>query len=232
MDPFWGAFPPREQIASMDPEELGPFILRYLKGDASGLNGGRLNRYNFGNSLPGDHIGEALMEAWMWLEREGFLAPKPGDAGEWRFITRKGQAIEAAEDFAAYNRASMFPVDVDPVLVRLVKPLFLRGDYDTAVFRAFKEVEVRVRSKADLGLEHFGRGLMQRAFGTPALLTGSHPEDTAALRELFSGAMSFFKNPSSHREVQFEDPQEVIDMICSANHLLRIVGRLKVVARS
>lgn len=51
------------------------------------------------------------------------------------------------EDFAAYRLASMFPDGLDAVIMRAVKPLFVRGDYDTGVFRAFKEVAVRVRRK-------------------------------------------------------------------------------------
>jgi hypothetical protein len=41
----------------------------------------------------------------------------------------------------------MFPDGLDPIIMSSVKPMFVRGEYDTAVFRAFKEVEVRVRNK-------------------------------------------------------------------------------------
>ena len=46
-----------------------------------------------------------------------------------------------------------------------------------------------------------------------------------ALRELFCGAISSLKNPASHREVRFEDVHEVVDLICFANQLLRIIAR-------
>ena len=107
--------------------------------------------------------------------------------------------------------------------------MFLRGDYDTAVFRAFKEVEVRVRDKSGLGDDLIGRELMVRAFGPTGPLTNSDAPkgEQDAARELFSGAISFCKNPSSHREVQFENPREVVDLVCFANQLLRIVDRLK-----
>ena len=50
--------------------------------------------------------------------------------------------------------------------------------------------------------------------------------DRAAMREMFAGAFSICRNPSAHREVKFDDPREVIDMICFANQLLRIIGRI------
>jgi uncharacterized protein (TIGR02391 family) len=128
----------------------------------------------------------------------------------------------------AYKMASLFPRYLDPVLIRTVKPLFIRGDYDTAVFRAFKEVEVRVRKKAGYGNDKFGRDLMTHAFGSNGPLTDKDASkgEQDALRECFAGTFTQCRNPSSHREVKFDDPTEVIDLICIANQLLRIVGRL------
>jgi uncharacterized protein (TIGR02391 family) len=91
----------------------------------------------------------------------------------------------------------------------IAKPLFLRGDYDTAVFGAFKQVEVRVRKKAGLATE-YGRSLMLKAFGEAGPLTAGNKDDRSATRELFAGAISFFKNPPSHHEIQFENPREVV----------------------
>jgi hypothetical protein len=42
------------------------------------------------------------------------------------------------------------------------------------------------------------------------------------MRDLFAGAFSIFRNPSAHQEVKFDEPREVIDMICFANQPLRI----------
>jgi uncharacterized protein (TIGR02391 family) len=182
-----------------EPEELGPFILRHLKRDGS-LH----NRFNFFTNIPNE-VQTYLMEGWMWLEREGFIGIKPNDQfGLQYFVTRKGDRVAQEEDFEAYRKAGLFPAYVDAVLIRMVKPLFIRGDYDTAVFRAFKEVEVRVRKKAGYGNEEYGRDLMVHAFGPNGPLTDkTAPKgEQDSRRELFAGAISQCKNPSSHREVQ------------------------------
>ena len=72
----------------------------------------------------------------------------------------------------------------------------------------------------------YGRQLMLRAFGDTGPLKVGNKDDQSAARELFAGAISFFKNPPSHHEIQFENPREVVDMICFADELLRIVDRL------
>jgi uncharacterized protein (TIGR02391 family) len=217
-------FPDRANLLEMEPEELAPLLLRYLTGpNASGM----LNRFNFMQNVPDGGLARCFMEAWMWLEREGLLAPKPADIGDWRFVTRRGYAVVKEEDFETFLQTRLFPKDIDPVMAKAVKPLFMRGDYETAVFRAFKEVEVRVRRKATLGNGLFGRSLMVNAFGETGPLTdrAAPKGEQDALRELFCGAISSFKNPASHREVQFEDAHEVVDLICFANQLLRIVDR-------
>jgi uncharacterized protein (TIGR02391 family) len=227
IDQFLRHFPPQSELNTMEPEELGPFLLRFLKKEGSGS--GQLNKFNFSQSLPSGPLAENFMEAWIWLEREGFVGPKPGDStGMWSFITRRGQRVVDEENFEAYKVAGLFPAYADPVLIRMVKPLFVRGDYDTAVFRAYKEVEIRVRKKAGYGNDEHGRDLMVHAFGPNGPLTDrSAPKgEQDAMRELFSGAISRCKNPSSHREVQFEDAGEAIDMICFANQLLRMVDRI------
>ena len=74
---------------------------------------------------------------------ENGIGVKPNDQfGLQYFVTRKGDRVAQEEDFEAYSKAGLFPAYVDAVLIRMVKPLFVRGDYDTAVFRAFKEFEV------------------------------------------------------------------------------------------
>ena len=227
MNQRWAAyyqfFPADAEVLQMDPWELGPVLLRYMS-----QNGAMTNRFNFSQVIPSGKIAERFMEAWSWLDREGFIARKPNDLqGNDFFITRAGREILSAEDFQARRKADTFPDGLDPVLMRTVRPLFARGDYDTAVFRAFKEIEVRIRRKDAARTGWSGVDLMNRAFGPNGnLMKGSPAKERASIRDLFTGAFSICRNPSAHEEVKFDDPREVVDMICTANQLLRIVGRI------
>jgi len=73
--------------------------------------------------------------------------------------------MKAASDLEAYRYASLLPRQLlHPAIAGKVVPLFIRGDYDTAVFQAFKEVEVAVRAKAKLTNTDIGAKLMRKAF--------------------------------------------------------------------
>lgn len=214
-------FPPEAELLQMAPEDLGMHLLKYLTRAYAATN-----KFNFLQIVSGGQVQFRFMEAWSWLVREGFLALAPNDMnGQNHFVTRAGEAVAQLDDVDAWRKASLLPDHFDPALARYVKPLFSRGDYDTAVFRAFKEVETRVRKKSGFSSE-YGRGLMLKAFGETGPLMAGDAEGRKAARELFAGAISFCKNPSSHHEIDFEDPREVVDMISFANQLLRIVDRL------
>jgi uncharacterized protein (TIGR02391 family) len=214
-------FPPEAELLQMSAEDTGMHLLRYMaRGRAE------TNRFNFMQMIPGGQIAFRIMEGWAWLVRQGFLALAPNDMnGQNHFVTRDGEAAAQLDDLDAWRKANLFPDYFDAALQRYVKPLFARGDYDTAVFRAFKEVETRVRKKSGFKSD-YGRGLMLKAFGETGPLMAGDAEGRKAAREMFAGAISFCKNPSSHHEIDFDDPREVVDMISFANQLLRIVDRL------
>jgi uncharacterized protein (TIGR02391 family) len=221
IDSMMRNFPPEAELLQMPPEDLCMHLLRYVsKGYAE------TNRFNFLQMVKGGQVAFRFMEAWGLLVRQGFLALAPNDMyGQNHFVTREGQAVAQLDDLDAWRKAHLFPDYFDAALQRYVKPLFSRGDYDTAVFRAFKEVETRVRKKAGLRSE-YGRQLMLKAFGETGHLMVNDAEGRKAAREMFAGAISFCKNPSSHHKIDFDDPREVVDMISFANQLLRIVDRL------
>lgn len=126
-----------------------------------------------------------------------------------------------------YRKAAAFPRELlHPTIAGKAWPTFIRGDYDTAVFQAFKEVEVAVRRAAALEDRVIGVPLMRAAFdkSTGPLTEMSVPEgERESLAHLFSGAIGSYKNPHSHRAVALLDGGEAGEMLMLASHLLRIV---------
>lgn len=226
--------PNPEDLLALAPEELAGAVLEVLNSIPPERNG-MLNRYNF--TLPSgaaahypreyqERASKAVAEAWGWLEREGLLALRPGEQHEWVFVTRRGKQVTGRAGLESYRRGNLLPKDqLHPLIATKVWATFLRGDYDTAVFQAFKEVEVAVRTRGHFGPTDIGVDLMQRAFNatTGPLTDMSVPmAERDALRNLFAGAIGSYKNPSSHRHVPI-DAQQAVEMIVLGSHLLRIV---------
>lgn len=231
--------PPVDELINLEPEEIGTFLLDFLC-EIEEQKPGRinLNSYNFTladtiKSYAGsktEEAGKAIMEAWCWLEREGMLARIPNEStGTWQCVTRKGFKYRNKPDLETYKKGRLLPREnLDSRLLKNIYSLFVRGDYDTAVFQAFKEVEVRVRKKAGLSDDLIGINLMREAFHPErGKLTDMEilPAERQSISDLFAGSIGSFKNPSSHREVKLNNPSEAAEIILFANYLLRLVDR-------
>ena len=97
---------------------------------------------------------------------------------------------------------------------------------DTAVFQAFKAVEVAVRDAIDAPDKLVGTQLMREAFNasTGALRDDTVPEvERESLAHLAAGAIGSYKNPHSHRTVVLKDATDAVETVMLASHLLRIV---------
>ena len=164
--------PDADHFLSLEPEELaGPLLVsldgnQYIK--LSTVISAHLMSLSF-DIMPSEKIQRypskdrdeillRLMEAWQWLEREGFVAPRPSNPiGTEYFVTKRGQSIETPEVLETYHKANLLPKrQLHPIIAQKVWSIFLRGDYDIAVFQAFKQVEVAVRKagnydETDLG---------------------------------------------------------------------------------
>lgn len=143
-------------------------------------------------------------------------------------INKHNYTLGTSSEMVAYAKESLLDTKtLDPILARKVKPLFLRGDYDTAIFQAFKEVEVRIRKVGKYSNSDYGVDLMRKAFHpSTGTLTNKKSEksEKEAMSHLFSGAIGLFKNPVSHRDVSGISPEFAADAIRFANLLLRMAG--------
>lgn len=90
-----------------------------------------------------------------------------------------------------------------------------------------KAVEVEVRTLSGLTDSLVGVKLMQAAFNADGPLTDQAAEggEREAMMKLFAGAIGAFKNPASHRTVQFDDPVEAAEVVQFADLLLRMLAR-------
>lgn len=234
---IYSIIPDSEVLLELEPEELAGIVLEVLN-SLDHASTGQLNRYNFTlqnnfGKYPPQHkkaIGEAVMEAWVWLEREGLIAPKPDSGGEWVFVTRRGQQIRTAKDLNCFRRGNILPKQLlHPIIAQKIWATFLRGEYDTAVFQTFKEVEVAVREAGDFEDTDIGTDLMRKAFDVdrgPLTDQTSPKAEREALAHLFAGSIGSYKNPHSHRKVSIK-PEEAVEMIILGSHLLKIVDSKK-----
>jgi uncharacterized protein (TIGR02391 family) len=167
------------------------------------------------------------MEAWCWLEKEGFLALDPDQDERNFFITRRGEHLKGVANLDANRKADLLPKKLlHSVIAQKVWSLFMRGEYDTAVFQAFKEVEVAVRNGASFEQTAHGVRMIRKAFDVEkGPLTDTQNPDAGerqAMSDIFAGAIGLYKNPHSHRHVEIE-AEEAVEMIMLASHLLKIV---------
>lgn len=174
----------------------------------------------------------AITEALIWLLTAGFIIPDPRQQAGLYTHSRLGLEKKDRADVESYRKARLLPRDLlQPLLIHKAWNLYARGDYDTAVFQAYKEVEVAVfeasnAKGAGFTGSDFGKDLMGKAFKTDggplADMSRTVPERQGDLA-LFMGAMGHAKNPASHRNVG-HDPEACAKLVLFASYLLDIVA--------
>ena len=137
---------------------------------------------------------------------------------------RAEQPLQKDEVNASQDNLLPIP-QLHPILSQRAWSIFLQGAYDSAVFEAFKQVEIAVRKAGGYTEMNYGAGLMRNAFDADngKLTDKSQPKNEREARShLFAGAIGSYKNPGSHRDVEIT-AEEAVELIIFASHLLRIV---------
>lgn len=245
--------PSVDDLLNLQVEEVGWVLLVHLTslgdqtGDGRVWGAGRVHQYNYFNDLDQrpiyatrkDDVKKALLEAWGWLQHEGFLVREVMSGGsETCFLSRRAKELQTRADFDAYRKAGLLPRgQLHALIAARVYPAFLRGEYDTAVFQAFREVEIAARDAGTFPADLVGVELMRQAFRpvnrpnqaaqAPGPLTDTDLPiaEQEAMAHLFAGAIGLYKNPQSHRYVPTA-AAEAAEVILFASHLLRIVDRV------
>ena len=235
--------PRAEDLLALEVEELAGVLLIHLSSheglpENSVYQHGSIGEHNFFNAFErskeygnkNSEVVKALMEAWAWLESAGLLVEMASPSSGLFFISRRGKQIISRDDFGAYLKARLLPKDqIHALIAAKVYPAFLRGEYDTAIFQAFREIEVAVRSAGSFPADVVGDKLMRTAFasGSGPLSDKKLPRgEQDAMAHLFAGAFGLYRNSTAHRYVPTR-PEEAAEVIMFASQLLRIVDRLK-----
>lgn len=174
----------------------------------------------------------ALGEGFDWLRVHGLLAPDLEQANtKFCYITRRGRAVLDAPDGLALLRAEeRLDVSLHPSIANRVRAQFLMGEYELAAFAAMREVEIRVRQLGGFSNSDIGVQLMRRAFNpTSGPLTDPQLDggEQDAMSALFAGAIGVFKNPSSHRQIEYSDPTVASEVVLMGDLLLRLLDRVE-----
>lgn len=223
-------------LLALEAPELAGALLEVLVAQG-GSNAFNLHRGNFtmeSNAIvhrgyPTQHVPEIMRrvaEAWGWLESHGMIATQPGNSSDVFFVTRLGQRAGSAAGLGEFRKALELPREkLHPAIADRCFGHFVRGLFDTAVFEAYKALEVAIRNAAGLPASLVGVSLARKAFAPkdgPLTDPAAEGGEQQALADLMAGALGSYKNPHSHRRVAVT-AEEAVEMIVLASHLLRIV---------
>jgi len=168
-------------------------------------------------------------EAIQELKSSGLIVQDPSQYSDvFQILTAKGKDIVEKQQDPDVYALRLEQVLKNGDLLHKCLDLFNGEKYDSAVFSAFKLVEEAVRAKAGLSEEDFGVNLMSKAFnpstGKLSIPTLKLPAEQEGIHSLFRGAIAVFKNPSSHRTINYESRFSVLQTIVVAELLLNIVA--------
>ncbi len=156
-----------------------------------------------------------------WLRKAKDIQKEANESGLGEVPTRVRQTSHATP-IERYDTAIS-----DKALRLASRQLFSDGHYARAVEEAFKCLNNEVKSKSGIDSKD-GDKLMRQAFsanGPTLILNDLHSQsdidEQRGYMELFAGSMMGIRNPRAHEHQLQDSPEEALEMITLANHLMR-----------
>lgn len=252
--PLTQRFPTYRDLVALEPEELGGVLLMELRATMEVANNGLIRdagkvvgatwtaavnvstifhpveQHSDTPEWPKaawSEVSMALMEAWYWLGTAGLIMEQP--IGNGRYIpTRRGWTLTTEQDVTNYRDSGTLPVGLlHPRIASDASSLFRHRHYETAVFHAFREVEIAVREAVPGESKRTGKEVVKDAFApNTGRLRNADTDIPDSERDgefaLFSGAIGCLKNPGSHSRLPMGGA-EAARLILFASHLLFLV---------
>ncbi len=227
----WGTTPTAEELRELSTPELGLIILKSGRVDLNANSIIQEHRQAHDRNQEPDvqHLLERIGDAWAWLVANGLIGPDvyQNPTSGWCRITDKGRQVAEENSVTALMADQRLPDDLHPLL-REAKRQFRSGNPEHAVFEAMKQIEVRLRDLSGARSDEIGTKLARQALDPKAGPLADQRLDVAereAISHLFAGALGAFKNSTSHRIVEFEEPALAADAVLLADLLMRMLDQ-------
>jgi uncharacterized protein (TIGR02391 family) len=153
------------------------------------------------------------------------------DEGEEAFFpTKVGFRFPEREFRRVVEKYALMPESyVHPIIVKKCFSLLNNGEFDSAVIQAFKAIETTTREKIGAPADMFGERLLKKAFNPDDGILTNHnlpKAERSAFLSYITGAFSYYRNSSSHRDIEL-DFVSAFDRIAVASDLLKAIEEAK-----
>jgi len=168
-------------------------------------------------------------EAIQELKTSGLIVKDATQREEvFQVLTPKGVEFVEKQKDPDVHGLQLEAIIKNPQLLKKCLGAFNDDNYENAIFLAYKLVEETVRNKAELDSSYFGAKLINTALhpdkGKLMIPSCELQHEQEGIYNMFKGAIAFFKNPSSHRTVCYDDRLLTIKIIALADLLLQILS--------